>query len=104
MAVWIRLAELPIEFFHPDILRAIGNTIGTFLRIDSITTSVARGCFARICVQIDKPLMPHITIRKFIQKIQHENMPMLCYNCGILGHMQDKCNHSVSSTPIENQA
>ena len=104
MAVWIRLAELPIEFFHPDILRAVGNTIGTFLRIDTITTSVARGCFVRICVQIDKPLMPHITIRKFIQKIQHENMPMLCYNCGILGHMQDKCNHSVSSTPIENQA
>ena len=104
MAVWIRLAELPIEFFHPDILRAVGNTIGTFLRIDTITTSVARGCFARICVQIDKSLMPHITIRKFIQKIQHENMPMLCYNCGILGHMQDKCNHSVSSTPIENQA
>ena len=43
MAVWIRLAELPIEFFHPDILRAVGNTIGTFLRIDNITTLVARG-------------------------------------------------------------
>ena len=29
MAVWIRLAKLPIEFFHPDILRVVGNTIGT---------------------------------------------------------------------------
>ena len=88
MAVWIRLAELPIEFFHHDILRVVGNTIGTFLRIDIITTSIARGRFARICVQIDleKPLMPHITIGKFIQKIQYENIPMLCYNCGILGH------------------
>ena len=27
MAVWIRLAKLPIELFHPDILRAVGNTI-----------------------------------------------------------------------------
>ena len=88
MAVWIRLAELPIEFFHPDFLRIVGNAIGTFLRIDTITTLVAKGHFARICVQIDleKPLMPHITIGKFIQKIQYENIPMLCYNCGILGH------------------
>ena len=29
MAVWIRLAKLPIEFFHPDILRVVVNTIGT---------------------------------------------------------------------------
>ena len=71
MAVWIRLVELPIEFFH-DILRVVGNTIGTFLRIDNITTLVAKGCFARICVQIDldKSLMPHITIGNFLQKIQ----------------------------------
>ena len=106
MAVWIILAELPIEFFHLDILRAVGNTIGTFIRIDNITTSVARGHFARICVQIDldKPLMPYITIGNFIQKIQYENIPVLCYNCGILGHTQDKCNHSVSNAPEENQA
>uniref|UniRef100_A0A7N2R9M0 CCHC-type domain-containing protein n=1 Tax=Quercus lobata TaxID=97700 RepID=A0A7N2R9M0_QUELO len=106
MAVWIRLAELPIELFHPNILRVVGNTIGTFLRIDTITTSVARGRFARICVQIglEKPLMPNITIGKFIQKIQYENIPMLCYNCGILGHTQDKCNHAISNTPIEDQA
>ena len=60
----------------------------TFLHIDNITTSVAKGRFARICVRIDldKPLMPHITIGKFIQNIQYENIPMLCYNCGILGH------------------
>ena len=68
MAIWIRLAELPIEFFHPDILRVVGNTIGTFLHIENITTLVAKGCFARICVQIDldKPLMPHITIGNFL--------------------------------------
>ena len=28
MAVWIRLAKLPIKLFHPDILRTVGNTIG----------------------------------------------------------------------------
>lgn len=106
MAVWIRLTKLPIKFFHLDILRAIGNTTGTFLCFDTITTSVARGLFVRVCVLIDldKSLMPQITIGKFIQKIQYENIPMLCYKCGILGHMQDKCNHSISSNPVENQA
>ena len=50
---WIRPPELPIEFFHPDILRSIGNKIGKFIRIDNITTNIARGCFAHLCVQLD---------------------------------------------------
>ncbi|KAK7815823.1 hypothetical protein CFP56_001107 [Quercus suber] len=53
LVAWIRLPELPIEFFHPEILRSIGNRIGRFIRINAITNTVARGKFARICVQLD---------------------------------------------------
>ena len=74
LATWIRLPELPIEFFHPEILRSIGNRIGRFIRIDAITNTIARGRFARLCVQLDmdKPLWHHITIGSFTQPIQYE--------------------------------
>ena len=74
LATWIRLPELPIEFFHPETLRSIGNRIGRFIRIDAITNTIARGRFARLCVQLDmdKPLWHHITIGSFTQPIQYE--------------------------------
>ncbi|KAK7837218.1 hypothetical protein CFP56_021481 [Quercus suber] len=43
LAAWIQLADLPNEFFHPDILRTIRNRIGRFIKIDTITNTIARG-------------------------------------------------------------
>ncbi|KAK9995899.1 hypothetical protein SO802_020585 [Lithocarpus litseifolius] len=53
VAVWIRLPELPFEYYELDVLKEIGNTIGPVLRINLNTVSEARGWYARICVQID---------------------------------------------------
>ena len=50
VAVWIRLFELPIEFYALCVLKEIGNAIGPMLRIDSNTTVEARGRYARIYV------------------------------------------------------
>ena len=50
VAVWIRLLELPIEFYEPNALLKIGRAIGPVLRIDSHTASGERGRFARLCV------------------------------------------------------
>lgn len=43
IAVWVRLLELPIEYYDNEILTEIGSTIGPVLRIDSNTTMEARG-------------------------------------------------------------
>ncbi|KAF3943371.1 hypothetical protein CMV_030068 [Castanea mollissima] len=58
MAVWIRLENLTIEYYHPEFLSKIGNKLGRLLRIGNITQRVTRGKFARIYVQlgIHKPL------------------------------------------------
>ena len=34
-AMWIRLPELPFEYYDPRVLREIGNAIGPVLRVDS---------------------------------------------------------------------
>ena len=82
LVAWIRPLELPIEFFHLDILRSIGNKIGKFIRIDDITIHIARGRFARLCVQLDmdKPIWNHVIIGHFTQHIQYENLPTLVRN------------------------
>jgi len=52
LPIWARLINLPIEFFHPDILRAIGFKLDKMLRIDTITTMIARGSLLEY-VQVD---------------------------------------------------
>ena len=46
VAVWVRLPELPIEFYDNSVLLEIGKAIGPVLRIDSYTASGARGSYA----------------------------------------------------------
>ena len=43
VAVWIRLSELPFEYYDPRVLREIGSAIGPILRVDSNTELEARG-------------------------------------------------------------
>lgn len=50
MAVWIRLPELPIEFYEPSALLKIGKTIGPVFKIDANIANGVRGHFARLCV------------------------------------------------------
>lgn len=59
VVVWIRLLELPIEFYDPEVLRKIGEAIGPVLRIDAHTANGAWGRFTRLCFQVnlDKPLI-----------------------------------------------
>ena len=39
VAVWIRLNELPIEYYHAEALLQIGKAIGNVLRVDTHTAS-----------------------------------------------------------------
>ena len=71
VAVWVRLLELPVEFYEPTILKKIGSTIGLVLRIDSHTINGERGRFARICIQInmEKPLIKIVKIGNVVQAV-----------------------------------
>lgn len=49
-AIWIRLPELPTEFYDFKILQRAGIKVGTLLKIDTCTSSTTRGRYARICI------------------------------------------------------
>ena len=93
MAIWIRLPELPIEYYDHDMLLKIGKVVGPVLRIDSNTAMGARGRFARLCMQVnlDKPLIKRVHIGKNVMSIQYEGINSLCFSCGRVGHKKEVC-------------
>ncbi|KAK9993144.1 hypothetical protein SO802_022847 [Lithocarpus litseifolius] len=101
VAIWIRLPELPIEFYDPTILKKIGSMIGPVLRIDGHTATNARGRFARLCVQVclDKPFVKTIFIGKFRQPVLYEGIHALCFSCGRLGHKKETCPQTIRANP-----
>nr|POF00222.1 hypothetical protein CFP56_37734 [Quercus suber] len=94
VAVWLRLPNLPIEFYEPTILKKIGNTIGPVLKIDSHTFNGERGRFARICIQtnVEKPLIKTVKIGKVVQAVQYEGINDICFACGRIGHKKEGCS------------
>ena len=92
-AVRIRLEQLPIEYYHPEFLKHVDNKLGKLLKIDAVTSAAMRGRFTRLCVQVNTayPLPKRVKIRAFWQDIIYENLPMLCYQCGHLGHRESHC-------------
>ena len=50
VAVWVRLNELPIEYYDPEAFLIIGQAIGNVLRIDTHTATGTKGRYARLCI------------------------------------------------------
>ena len=94
VAIWVRLPELPIEFYDVAVLREIGSTIGPILRIDLYTTSKSKGSYTRLCVQVDLEKLLITSIR-VVQKITCEEVSMLFFHYGRLGHKQDSCPYHI---------
>ena len=97
VAVWLRLPELPLEYYEPNALKKIGSAIGPVLRIDSHTVNWERGRFARLCVQVnlDKPLVRRIFIGKIEQSVLYEGINALCFSCGRIGHKLEACPYII---------
>uniref|UniRef100_A0A1U7WW10 Uncharacterized protein LOC104227795 n=2 Tax=Nicotiana sylvestris TaxID=4096 RepID=A0A1U7WW10_NICSY len=73
-AVWIRLPQLPTEFYDGKILEKIGNAIGRLLKIDVCTSTTLRGRYARLCVELplEVPVQPFIYVGHHKQAIHYE--------------------------------
>ena len=97
VAVWVRLNELPIELYEPEVLKQIGENISKVLRIDSHIAMKARGKYARLCIQIDlnKPLINTVIIGRFEQAVTYEGIHRLCFSCGRVRHKVDCCPYTI---------
>ncbi|MCI19483.1 defensin-like protein, partial [Trifolium medium] len=51
--MWIRLMDLPLEYWRPKLLFEIANGVGPPLMIDESTKRRAFGHYGRVLVEID---------------------------------------------------
>ncbi|KAL4296763.1 hypothetical protein GQ457_12G006080 [Hibiscus cannabinus] len=94
VVVWVRLPGLPYKYYSKALFRQIAAIVGDVVKVDYNTKVGERGKFARLAVTVDlnKPLIPCIGIDNFIQKLEYEGLHMICYKCGVYGHLQESCD------------
>lgn len=93
MPVWVRISNLPVNFYHRAILMGIGQGLGRAIRVDSTTLRVERAKFARVCVEINlkKPLKGTIVVNGGRYLVSYEGLANICPTCGVLGHLVGDC-------------
>ncbi|CAI0423093.1 unnamed protein product [Linum tenue] len=93
VVAWVQFPDLPVHFYHREVLFAIGNLVGRTVKLDYHTETLQRGKFARIAIELDmtKPLPTRIYLDGAWQQVLYENLPQICYECGKIGHTEDLC-------------
>jgi len=90
--VWIRLLELPQEYWMERTLREITSVVGTPLLINNATSKHIFGHYARVLVDMDfsRKLFNEIVVEMegyaFTVEVAYERLPDFCTHCQNIGH------------------
>ena len=91
--VWVRLFGLPMDFWDPDILEGIGNSLGSFVKIAETTWRRRYTSFSRIYVymNISEPFPENIELeydgKIWLQLLDYEHIPFCYRRCHKYGHL-----------------
>lgn len=97
VSIWIRLVELPQEYWRERILKEIATVVGTPIDINGPTINRTFGHYARILVDIDlsKKAYDEVLVERdgfaFMVEIQYERRPFFCHHCYSIGHNITTC-------------
>ncbi|XP_061341450.1 uncharacterized protein LOC133287787 [Gastrolobium bilobum] len=92
---------LTAEYVNTSLIKNIGNWLGKFVRIDAATTSLARGRFARMCVELNltQPLQVEYKVEGRLKRVEYEELYLICYGCGRYGHRLENCPNKICGVP-----
>ena len=84
---------MPIQYYHKSTLRSIASVFGELIKVDYMTESTQRGKYARMVIKVNlkKPLVSIFKIDDCIQKVEYEDLPVICYDCRRFGHNTENC-------------
>ncbi|KAF3783184.1 hypothetical protein EJ110_NYTH32751 [Nymphaea thermarum] len=107
--IWIRLPDLPVEWWNPRIFTDIAELIGgSFVEADDYTRHLQRFGFARIRIEIPLGFCPTSEIeleisggKVFAQSIEYETKVKYCIKCGSTAHFDGSC--TPSEAPVEGE-
>lgn len=95
--IWVRIYNLPFEYWHSSIITGISKALGNPLKMDGNTASGSFGSFARVLVEIDlmHGLQESVVIARgnvsFSVEFEYENVPYFCGACHTIGHLAANC-------------
>jgi hypothetical protein len=92
-SVWVRIPDLPVEYYDAKVLHFIGNRIGKTVKVDKNTSFQERGKYARLCVEVDltKTLLAMFELKGRFYKVEYEGLHMMRRTCGKFGHYIEGC-------------
>lgn len=87
--VWVRLMNIPVNYYHRSILLGIACGLGKPLKVDGTTLNFERARFARVCVEVNlsKPLKGTVLINGERYFVAYEGLTKICSGCGVYGHL-----------------
>lgn len=100
--VWVRLSNIPVNFYHKAILLGIAKGLGKPIKVDLTTLNFERARFARICVEVNlkKPLKGTMLINGERYFVSYEGLSNICSLCGMFGHPVHSCpRHGMEKQP-----
>lgn len=103
--VWVRLSNIPVNFYHRSILMGIARGLGNPVKVDLTTLNFERARFARVCVEVNlsKPLKGSVMVNGERYYVFYEGLNKICSRCGMYGHLVHTCPQANQEQAITHQ-
>lgn len=101
--VWVRISNIPVNFYHNAILLGIAKGLGRPVKVDDTTLNFERARFARVCVEVNlsRPLKGTVMINGERYFVAYEGLTNICSGCGIYGHLVHNCPRRVVEPVVD---
>ncbi|KAH1056723.1 hypothetical protein J1N35_034788 [Gossypium stocksii] len=89
----IRLVGLSGYLYKRKTIEAIGGLIEKVVKLDLQTDNRTRRQFACLAVfiNLDKPLVSQVLVDGFVQRVEYEALPTVCFCCEKYSHVKKLC-------------
>lgn len=91
--VWVRIPSLNLIWYDESFPWTLASAIGKPVKVNLHTLRVARGKFARVCVEVDlnQPVVGRVGVQGKWHNVEYEGLHLICAQCGCYGHLLKDC-------------